>query len=42
MYEIQAEAKQRVYQPEPEKPNWAPGSMEWRAEQEKLKQNSGS
>jgi predicted phage terminase large subunit-like protein len=42
MYEltrIQAEAQQRAYKPASERPNWAPGSMEWQAEQEKLKQN---
>jgi predicted phage terminase large subunit-like protein len=42
MYEltrIQAEAQQRAYKPDSERPNWAPGSMEWQAEQEKLKQN---
>jgi hypothetical protein len=31
----QAEALQRAFKPESEKPNWAPGSLEWQAEQEK-------
>jgi hypothetical protein len=31
---IQAEAQHQAYRPEPERPNWAPGSVEWQAEQE--------
>jgi hypothetical protein len=39
---IQAEAQHRAHRPEPEKPNWAPGSVEWQAEQEKLEHNSAA
>jgi predicted phage terminase large subunit-like protein len=39
---MQAEAQQRAYQAESEKPNWAPGSMEWQAEQDRLNQKGAS
>jgi predicted phage terminase large subunit-like protein len=39
---MRAEAITRRTRPQPVKPNWAPGSMEWQAEQEKAKQSGAS
>ena len=38
----QVEERKLASKPQPTKPNWAIGSMEWQAEQEKANQNSGA
>jgi hypothetical protein len=35
-----AEALKEQHKPEPPKPNWAPGSMEWQAEQQATRNKS--
>ncbi len=39
---MRAEAITQRTRPQPVQPNWAPGSMEWQAEQEKAKQSGAS